>query len=186
MSKRRKEPDLKAMFMANYVKAIAEPYTGIISKRRIYMREIAHRVPICMSSFYRYMRMSTADYQVLMDEYARRQCENAERELRELNERRRLKRLAAAKAKAESAVGAEHGESEQADESPAVPVARKPRLAASDVDRKSVPVPKKARRGRSADGLMSETPQLNRPPYARETEAEEVAVPHRQPEPAEA
>lgn len=77
------------------------------------------------------------------------------------------------------------------DETPALPAARP--LAAADVDSKSVPTPKKrrkkAQKSVSAEipsPEMPETPKLNRPPHPHATEAEEVPVPQRQPEPVEA
>lgn len=73
MKKHRRKPDLKVLYMATQVKILADKdhAKGTMSNRRIYLKAIAHRIPICLSTFYKYMRMPTDDYQTLMDEYAR-------------------------------------------------------------------------------------------------------------------
>lgn len=101
MKQQPKKARLMALFMAHHVQVISAPLLkkGSMSKRRIFLKEIAHRVPICMSTYYRYMRMSTSNYNDRMEEHARLQNKKAEIELKTLNERRRKKRLAAAMAK---------------------------------------------------------------------------------------
>ena len=77
MKNLNQKSDLKALFMANHVKILVSMHSSkeSMSNRRIYLKVIVHQVPICLSTFYKYLRMSTAEYPALMNEYARIQSE---------------------------------------------------------------------------------------------------------------
>jgi len=84
------------MFLAHHVQMLAKPYVhkGTMSKMQIYLTVIVNAVPVCLSTFYRYMRMPMTDYPALMAEYAAEQREKAYLSRQRLNRRRRDKMLA--------------------------------------------------------------------------------------------